>query len=105
VSNELIAVALLTVVHIGALVTLIWALGGDAIQALRPPRGDGPRGPHRPDAPAPRSGGGPPLADAVPSRLRLRTPRRLADAHRPPTRRPAHPRPSEPAPARPRATI
>ena len=41
------------------------------------------------DGPGPDPG--PPLPSADPSRVRLREPGRLADAHRPPARRPEHP--------------
>jgi hypothetical protein len=92
VSKEILAIGLTLFVHVVGLVALVWML------VLEPedrpdwrdwwPRDadDGPREP----SPAPR-GGNVPLADAVPSAVRLRQPARVADAHPRPGRRPAHP--------------
>jgi hypothetical protein len=92
VSKEILAIGITLLVHVLGLVALVWTLLIDSED--RPdwrdwwPRDedDGPREP----SPAPR-GGDLPLADAVPSAVRLREPARVADAHLRPARRPAHP--------------
>jgi hypothetical protein len=92
VSKEILAIGLTLLVHVVGLVALVWML------ILEPddrpdwrdwwPR-DADDGPPEP-SPAPR-GGELPLADAVPSAVRLREPVRVADAHPRPARRPVHP--------------
>lgn len=104
---EVIALTLTAVVHIVGAVVLVWAMFDNE---NRPdwrglwPRdddedgGDGGwgRGPVDPPAEGPSGGGLPFPEDAVPARLRLREPGRLADAHPRPARRPGH----APAPVR-----
>jgi hypothetical protein len=92
VTKEVLAIGITLLVHVLGLVALVWTLLLD--QEDRPdwrdwwPRDedDGPRQP----SPAPR-GGDLPLADAVPSSVRLREPARGTGARRRPARRPAHP--------------
>jgi hypothetical protein len=92
VTKEILAIGITLLVHVLGLVALVWTLLMDPED--RPdwrdwwPRDedDGPREP----SPAPR-GGDLPLADAVPSAVRLREPSRVGDAHPRPARRPAHP--------------
>ncbi|MEA2320387.1 MAG: hypothetical protein QOD81_237 [Solirubrobacteraceae bacterium] len=91
-TKEIVAIALTLFVHVVGLVALIWALvlneeerpdwrdwwpGGDDDMPLDP-------------SPAP-SRGGLPLADALPSAVRLREPARVGDGYAKPARRPAHP--------------
>lgn len=97
---EVIAITLTLVVHyIGAIVLIRAILGDEEIDwrgILRP--GDDDGGDGGPGFEPPRSGDGggggdvlaPPLAEAAPSPVRLREPRRIADAHPRPARRPAH---------------
>jgi hypothetical protein len=100
VSLEVIAIALTLVVHFIGAIVLIWAIVGDEEIDWRgmlwPGDDDGGGGgpgfepPHAGDD---GGGGGmlaPPLADATPSPIRLREPRRIADAHPRPARRPTH---------------
>jgi hypothetical protein len=92
-SKEVAALALTVLVHFVGIGALVFALVID--EDKRPDwRGWWPRDEEDPRAPEPASGpgGAPlPLADAQPSRVRLRDDRRLGDAHRQPARRPAHP--------------
>jgi hypothetical protein len=100
VSLEVIAIALTVIVHFIGAIVLIWAIVGDEEIDWRGMLwpGDDDGGGGGPGFEPPRSGddgggGGmlaPPLADAAPSRIRLREPGRIADAHPRPTRRPAH---------------
>ena len=90
-SKEILAIGLTLLVHIVGLVALIWALLLDPED--RPdwrdwwPGGDD----DRPLDPSPPTRGGQlPLADAVPSALRLRERTRLGDGYPRPVRRPAH---------------
>jgi hypothetical protein len=62
--------------------------------------GGGGHGPSRPPAPPTGPGGGLPLPDAVPPRVRLRDHRRLADHHPGPDRRPAREPGRTPVPSR-----
>jgi hypothetical protein len=105
-AEEIIALALVFVVHVVGAVMLVWALlDGEQRSAWRrpprPPGGGDDKDP--PPAPQPPSGGGRalrpslPLRDSQPSRMRLREPVRVADAYRRPLRRPGHP-PATPAP-------
>jgi hypothetical protein len=92
VSKEILAIGLTLLVHVVGLLALVCML------VLEPedrpdwrdwwPR-DADDGPPEP-SPAPR-GGDLPLADAVPSAVRLREPARVAEAHPRPARRPVHP--------------
>jgi hypothetical protein len=92
VSKEILAIGITLLVHVLGLVALVWTLLLDSED--RPdwrdwwPRDedDGPRAP----SPAPR-GGDLPLADSVPSAVRLREPAPLGAGHPRPARRPAHP--------------
>lgn len=110
-AEEIIALALVFVVHVIGGLMLVWALldtdqrtawrrrwfggGGD----------DDERGPPGDPQPPPDGGSGAraplPLPSGSPSRVRLREPVRVADAHPRPARRPGHP----PAPERPRAPV
>lgn len=79
-SSELLAILLLAVVHVPAACLLLgMALREEGLRGWWPREGsdDGDSGPG--DRPR---GGGPPLADAEPAKLRLRGPGKLADAHR-----------------------
>lgn len=89
-TKEVIALAITILVHVVALVALIWALLLN--EEERPDWRDWwPRGEDdRPIAPAPSPRGGDlPLADATPSAVRLREPSRLGDGYPRPSRRPA----------------
>jgi hypothetical protein len=100
VSLEVIAIALTVVVHFIGAIVLIWAIVGDEEINWRGMLwpGDDDGGGGGPGFEPPQSGddgggGGmlaPPLADATPSPIRLREPRRIADGHPRPARRPAH---------------
>lgn len=97
-AEEMIALALVFVVHVIGAVMLVWALldgerrtgwprrwgwGSDEDPPATPPPGDGGGGAH---VPAPL-----PLPGAEPSRARLREPVRAGDRYERPPRRPAHP--------------
>lgn len=98
-SLEVIAIALTVIVHFIGAIVLIWAITRDEEvdwRGILRPDDDGGGG--GPGFEPPRSGDGgggggmlaPPLAGATPSSVRLREPRRIADAHPRPARRPAH---------------
>lgn len=111
-AEEIIALAIVFIVHVVGGVLLVWALiDADQRAGWRRRFGFGggddggpPRGPQPPDD----DGGGAraplPLADGAPSRVRLREPARAADGYPRPSRRPAHPpqpgRTPAPAPER-----
>jgi hypothetical protein len=92
VTKEILAIGITLLVHIVGLVALVWMLLLDPQD--RPdwrdwwPR-DEDEGPRTP-SPSPQ-GGDLPLTDARPSRVRLREPARVGDAHARPARRPVHP--------------
>jgi hypothetical protein len=92
VSKEILAIGITLLVHVLGLAALVWTLLLDPED--RPdwrdwwPR-DEDDGPPEP-SPAPR-GDGLPLADSVPSAVRLREPAPLGAGHPRPARRPAHP--------------
>ena len=97
-AEEMIALALVLVVHVIGAVMLVWALL-DAEQRAGWHRrwGWGP-GDDPPATPPPGNGGGGarvraplPLPGAEPSRVRLREPVRPGDRYERPRRRPAHP--------------
>jgi hypothetical protein len=90
VTKEVLALALTVLVHVIGMAALVWALLHD--DDNRPDwRGWWPGDDDEPPAPQPGPGGdGLPLSDATPSKVRLREPGRLADAHPRPARRPAH---------------
>jgi hypothetical protein len=89
VTKEVLALALTVLVHVIGMAALVWALLID--DENRPDwRGWWPDGDDEPPGPPPRPRDGLPLSDAEPSRVRLREPGRLADAHPRPARRPAH---------------
>src|SRR5215218_8023515 len=103
-AEELIALALVFVVHVVGGVMLVWALIDDEQRSGWRRRWFGGGGDDPPAAPPPPDGGGGaarpprarlPLAGATPSRARLREPVRVAERYPRPGRRPAHP----PAPA------
>ncbi|MDP1849102.1 MAG: hypothetical protein Q8K79_15020 [Solirubrobacteraceae bacterium] len=111
-AEELIALALVFVVHVIGGAALVWALlddeqrkgwrrrwrGGDDAPPDPRPRPPGPSGARTPpDAPPPL-----PLPVASPSGVRLREPGRAADGYPRPARRPEHePQPQRaPVPAR-----
>jgi hypothetical protein len=95
VSGDAVAVSLIFAVHMVALVIIIGPLARapvepeDDADGAGPSDDDGDGGSRRPfRAPyGPRPRGDLPLPDAVPARMRLRGPARLADAYRPPRRR------------------
>jgi hypothetical protein len=98
--QEIVALTLVFVVHVIGGLLLVWALLDDEHRAgWRRRWGRGDDGPS-PDPPAPHPSPAVaptalPLAGADPSRVRLRGPERLADAHEPRPRRPEHaPRPA-----------
>jgi hypothetical protein len=94
--QEVVALALVLVVHVIGGLLLVWALLDDEQRAgwrRRWGRGGDGRQP-LPPAPPPTPTRAPrelPLTGAEPSRVRLRGPDRLADAHEPRPRRPQHP--------------
>ena len=98
----LLTIAAVHVVALGCILVLILPALGD--QQDRPPRTDGGSDdgwgnqPRRPLGPSERPGGGLPLPDAQPARVRLRGHERLGDALPPRERRPA--REPERVPAR-----
>ena len=103
-TEEIIALALVFVVHVVGLVMLVWALV-DAPQrsAWRRRRGWG--GDDDPPAPQPPDGGGGaraplPLPGGTPSRVRLREPVRAAERYPRPARRPEHQPQPAPSPER-----
>jgi hypothetical protein len=98
-AQEILALALIFVVHVAGGLTLVWGmLGGDARPRRR--RGGGGGGPG--DAPPPTPPAPPParsrlpLGSAAPSDVRLRDETPLRDAHPRPPRRPSR----SPQPAR-----
>jgi hypothetical protein len=91
-TKEILAIGITLLVHVIALVALVWTLLGDAED--RPDwrdwwPGDDDDGPRDP-SPDPR-GGGLPLTETVPSAVRLREPAPLRAGHPRPSRRPSHP--------------
>lgn len=91
-TKEILAIGITLLVHVLALVALVWTLLSDSED--RPdwrdwwPRDDD----DRPRDPSPVPGGGDlPLADTVPSAVRLRGPAPLGAGHPRPARRPSHP--------------
>jgi hypothetical protein len=91
-TKEILAIGITLLVHIVALVALVWTLLGDPED--RPDwrdwwPGDDDDRPREP-TPGPR-GGDLPLPDAVPSAVRLREPASPRSGHPRPERRPAHP--------------
>ena len=108
-AEEIIALALVFVVHVVGGVMLVWALL-DAEQRSGWRRRWGRGGDADPPAAPPQDGGGAartppalPLPGAEPGRARLREPVRVADGYPRPSRRPAHrPEPTpQPQPASP----
>jgi hypothetical protein len=97
VSLEVVAIVLTLVVHFLGAGVLIWAIIGDEQVDWRgtlwPKDDDGGGGGPGFEPPTrggdDGGGGGLPLPDAAPSPIRLRSPGRIGDAHRP-SRRPAH---------------
>jgi hypothetical protein len=97
VTKEVLALALTVLVHVIGMAALVWALLLD--DDSRPDwRGWWPGGDDDPPTPPPGPRDGLPMRDAEPSKVRLRQPGRLSDAHPRPARRPA--REPERAPAR-----
>lgn len=97
-SGPVLAILLTVAVHIIGAIALIWAMGFDELRGFFSTGGERGGGtPPEPVAPVPpRSGGGVPLPDAVPARVRLRDEQlRLGELRRRAPRRPAH----APAPA------
>lgn len=99
--EEIVALALVLVVHVIGGLLLVWALLDDDARAgwrRRWRRRDDEPPPIAPPPPSSGGFGRPqlPLAGAEASSVRLRGPGRLADAHPPPPRRPQH----APQPAR-----
>jgi hypothetical protein len=98
-AEEIVALTLIFVVHVVGGLMLVWGmLDADARAGWRRRwwrRGDGPGDPPDDPRPAPPTGSPPlPLADAQPSRVRLRDETPLRAAHPPPARRPQRsPRP------------
>jgi hypothetical protein len=99
--QEIVALGLVFVVHVIGGLLLVWALLDDETRAGWRRRwgrgGEEPEPEPPPPAPSPVAMPRPavPLADADPSRVRLRGPDRLADARPLPLRRPGHaPRPT-----------
>lgn len=90
-TKEILALGITVLVHVLGLAALVWTLLLD--EEDRPDwRGWWPGGDDdRPREPSPAPGGGLPLADALPSAVRLREPARLSDGYPRPARRPAHP--------------
>ena len=99
-TGPVLAILLTLVVHlIGALI-LIWAMGLEDLRGFFSAGGGRGGTPPEPEAPRPpHSGGGIPLPDAVPAKVRLRDEQLpLGELRRRAARRPAHV--PEPAPAR-----
>jgi hypothetical protein len=112
-AEEVIALALVFVVHLVGGLMLVFALLDDEQRAgwrRRWGRGRGGDGPPRPQPPTPPDARGPrderppalPLPVTAPSDVRLREPARVADGYPRPARRPEHePQPQRaPVPAR-----
>lgn len=100
-AEEIIALALVFVVHVVGGLLLVWALLDDDQRAGWRRRwgwggGEDPRPPQPPADPAGEDRPLLPLPQATPGRVRLREPVRAADAYPRPARRPAHP--EQPAP-------
>jgi hypothetical protein len=100
-AEEILALSLIFVVHLAGGLLLVWGMFDADARARWHPRwwrrGDGPDDP--PDDPRPAPSSRPvslPLADAEPSRVRLRDETPLRDAHPRPARRP----PRSPRPVR-----
>ena len=92
-SGPVLAILLTVVVHILGAMALIWAMGFDELRGFFSTGGGRGGGtPPEPVTPVPpRSGGGVPLPDAVPARVRLRDEQLALGELRPRTpRRPAH---------------
>ncbi len=104
--GAVLAILVLTLVHFVAFGLLFWHLAGSELLSMfRIPRDDdgggGPPAPAPPDPTGDRDGGVP-LPDAAQAPVRLREPRRLADAYPRRPRRPEHaPDAPERAPAEP----
>jgi hypothetical protein len=111
-AEEMMALALVFVVHVVGAVALVWALLDGEQRAgwrnwPRPPWGRGDDAPPdpRPEPPAPSGARTPPdlpLPVSAPSGVRLREPLRAADGYPRPGRRPEHEPQRAPVPARPR---
>jgi hypothetical protein len=91
-TKEILAIGITLLVHVLALIALVWTLLSDPED--RPDwrewwPGDDDDRPRDP-SPEPR-GGDLPLVDTVPSAVRLREPAPLGTGHPRPTRRPSHP--------------
>lgn len=95
--EEIVALALVFVVHVVGGVLLVWALlDAEQRAGWRRRFGGGGGDDPPPGPPPPADGGGGaraplPLPDGEPSRVRLREPVRAADGYPRPARRPAHP--------------
>jgi len=98
-AEEILALALIFIVHVVGGLMLVWGmLEGDVWRPRWWPRGGGPDDPPA-EPPPPPPGRSPrplPLEGALPSRVRLRDETPLRDAHPRPPRRPAR----EPVPKR-----
>jgi hypothetical protein len=103
-SGPVLAILVTVGVHILGAWALIWAMGIDDLRTFfTTDPGDGGDGgsPPEPAPQRPRSGGGVPLPDAVPARIRLRDEQiRLGDLRPDRPRRPDHVPERHPAPAR-----
>lgn len=107
-AEEIVALALVFVVHVIGGAMLVWALLDDRQHRAWRRRWGWGGGPgdddDRPMSPGPRGGGRaatlPLPPDAAPSRVRLRQPARVADGYPRPSRRPDHLPAPEPTPAR-----
>lgn len=102
-ASEILALALIFVVHVAGGAMLVWAMVSGDAPAWRPRGWGGGGGPDDPpsDDPPPSPGPSPrrlplPLDDTEPSRVRLRDKTPLRDAHPRPPRRPSR----SPQPAR-----
>jgi hypothetical protein len=99
VDNATLALLITVVVHLLGIVALVWALIDPDAEERPDWRGWWRGDDERPTPPAPVAPRGDlPLPAAVPARVRLREPGRLADGYTRPERRPAHV--PAPAPAR-----
>jgi hypothetical protein len=92
--GPVLALLLLTLVHVAGIVLLIALLGREVLDVFRTkPRGDDDGGPppdDEPLVPQPRDPSGLPLPDAAQAPARLREPGRLAEHYPRPARRPEH---------------
>ena len=105
-AEEIIALALVFVVHVVGGLLLVWALLDDDQRAGWRRRwgwggGEDPRSPQPPADPVRDVRPPLPLPSAIPGRVRLREPIRAADAYPRPARRPAHPEQPAPQPVPP----